>query len=129
MKSEVKRILNALRHLKEMASTNQGLYILNHEFRTGICESVATIIMDTEATQEYSHITRQFWEATCTHAFVEWSGYSQVKGYPVNVNKKYEPCDEYHRAYQQHELWGDTPYGRARLRLLDHTIEYFEGLQ
>ena len=83
------------------------------EKNVGLCILVSDVAADAKTCERLQPLLREAFEA--------WAEYSGEPEYPVvDPTGQYTPKG----AYAVRRKWGDTPYGRARRRLLWHCIDW-----
>lgn len=106
-------ISNALEKLKQNGPVDCDL---------GICANIYSYIENSQETIMWSD---HRWD--CFRAWGEFSGHVI---YPISANRAYE-CSPSHAfdSTSEENMWDKNhPYGAARLRLLDHCIEWFKNI-
>lgn len=88
----------------------------------GPAEDVGLCILVLDAAADAKVCKR--WQTVLREAIEAWAEYSGDPEYPVvDPTGQYTPKG----AYGALRKWGDTPYGRARRRLLWHCIDWCEA--
>lgn len=84
----------------------------------GICANLPTNLIDMDSQVDWSKRRHKCFEA--------WPEYSGDRIYPVPGTGMFQPGAMYDRTSAENMWHPDKPYGAARLRLLDHCIDWFK---
>lgn len=127
MLKSTKRVANALNRMVQLTTTPMGLLKLNAD-SVGICSLI----------NEYLHVecrrlsddsleeTRWVWRSHMHELFREWPEFSGRESYPVPHQTR-DAQQAYYYAGGPN-MFGCTPYGEARVRLLKYLADRFQEI-